>query len=168
MIVASSCCGDRRPTWPAIRAWGRAKRYTERIRFLTARWLLRLFAGLQGDDPRYWQAAALLKHFLANSNEDVPHKSHSSNFDERLFWEYYSVPFRMAFQDARCTCVDGLVQRVERYSDGDQPRSEERCHQPMACRYRLKRWRRGYRSCDAAPSFSQSAASGGGVSESGY
>src|SRR5581483_8007370 len=50
-------------------------------------------------DPRYWQAAALLKHFLANSNEDG-RTSSSSNFDERLFWEYYSVPFRMAFQDA--------------------------------------------------------------------
>jgi beta-glucosidase len=52
--------------------------------------------GLQGDDPKYWQAAALLKHFLANSNEDY-RTSSSSNFDERLFWEYYSVPFRMAF-----------------------------------------------------------------------
>ena len=71
----------------------------ERIRFLTAPWLLSFVRGLQGDDPKYWQAAALLKHFLANSNEDG-RTSSSSNFDERLFWEYYSVPFRMAFQDA--------------------------------------------------------------------
>jgi beta-glucosidase len=52
--------------------------------------------GLQGDDPKYWLSAALLKHFLANSNEN--HRtSSSSDFDERLFWEYYSVPFRMGF-----------------------------------------------------------------------
>jgi len=52
--------------------------------------------GMQGDDPRYWQAAALLKHFLANSNEKGRAGS-SSDFDDRLFYEYYSVPFRMGF-----------------------------------------------------------------------
>ena len=49
--------------------------------------------GLQGDHPRYWQAASLMKHFLANSNENERGRS-SSSFDERLFREYYSVPFR--------------------------------------------------------------------------
>ena len=53
--------------------------------------------GLQGDDPKYWQSAALLKHFLANSNEMFRTEASSSNFDQRLFWEYYSVPFRMGF-----------------------------------------------------------------------
>jgi beta-glucosidase len=60
--------------------------------------------GLQGDDPKYWQAAALLKHFLANSNEDHRNSS-SSNFDERLFWEYYSVPFRMGFLEGGAKAV---------------------------------------------------------------
>jgi beta-glucosidase len=50
--------------------------------------------GLQGDNPKYWQTAALMKHFLANSNENGRGKS-SSNFNERLLREYYSVPFRM-------------------------------------------------------------------------
>ena len=50
--------------------------------------------GLQGDDPNYWLTAALMKHFLANSNEDGRGGS-SSNFDARLLREYYSVPFRM-------------------------------------------------------------------------
>ncbi len=26
--------------------------------------------GLQGDDPGYWKSASLMKHFMANSNED--------------------------------------------------------------------------------------------------
>ena len=39
--------------------------------------------GLQGHHPTYWQAAALLKHFLANSHEDG-RLSTSSDFAERL------------------------------------------------------------------------------------
>jgi beta-glucosidase len=50
--------------------------------------------GLQGDHPKYWLSAALMKHFLANSNENDRDKS-SSDFDARLFHEYYSLPFRM-------------------------------------------------------------------------
>ena len=48
--------------------------------------------GIQGDNPRYWKAASLMKHFLANSNEDSRDSS-SSNFSNRLFREYYSYPF---------------------------------------------------------------------------
>jgi len=51
--------------------------------------------GLQGDDERYWLCAALLKHFCANSNEDDRTRS-SSNFDARLFREYYAWPFEVA------------------------------------------------------------------------
>jgi beta-glucosidase len=49
--------------------------------------------GLQGDHPRYWQAASLMKHFLANSHE-VGREAGCSSFDDRLWREYYSVPFR--------------------------------------------------------------------------
>ncbi len=45
-----------------------------------------------------WEAASLLKHFFANSNETTRGGS-SSNFDNALFWDYYSVPFRMAIED---------------------------------------------------------------------
>jgi beta-glucosidase len=50
--------------------------------------------GLQGDDPKYWLSASLMKHFLANSNENGRDSS-SSDFDERLLREYYSAPFRV-------------------------------------------------------------------------
>ncbi|OIR13222.1 periplasmic beta-glucosidase precursor [mine drainage metagenome] len=53
--------------------------------------------GLQGNDPKYWMTASLMKHFLANSNEDTRTTS-SSDFDERLFREYYSLPFRMGIE----------------------------------------------------------------------
>jgi beta-glucosidase len=78
--------------------WGRSEEVYGEDPFLNGTMVTSFIHGLQGDDPQYWQAASLMKHFLANSNED--HRgSSSSNFDQRLFWEYYSVPFRMGFLD---------------------------------------------------------------------
>jgi len=60
--------------------------------------------GLQGPDAKHWQAASLMKHFLANENENG--RTHtSSDFDERLFREYYSVPFRMGFEEGGSRAV---------------------------------------------------------------
>ena len=76
--------------------WGRSEEVYGEDPFFNGTMVVAYTKGLQGDDPKYWQSAALLKHFLANSNEDF-RTSSSSNFDQRLFWEYYSVPFRMGF-----------------------------------------------------------------------
>lgn len=84
--------------------WGRSEEVYGEDPFLNGTMATAFVHGLQGDDPKYWQAAALLKHFLANENEDQRNSS-SSNFDERLFWEYYSVPFRMAFLDGGAKAV---------------------------------------------------------------
>jgi beta-glucosidase len=74
--------------------WGRTEECYGEDAHLNGTLVVAFTKGLQGDDPKYWQAAALMKHFLANSNENDRDKS-SSDFDERLFHEYYSVPFRM-------------------------------------------------------------------------
>jgi beta-glucosidase len=74
--------------------WGRSEESYGEDPFLNGTMAVAFVKGLQGDDPRYWQAASLLKHFMANSNEDGRGSS-SSDFDERLLREYYSVPFRM-------------------------------------------------------------------------
>jgi beta-glucosidase len=76
--------------------WGRNDESYGEDPFLTGSMSVAFIKGMQGDDANYWQAAALLKHFLANSNETTRGTS-SSDFDERLFREYYSVPFRMGF-----------------------------------------------------------------------
>jgi beta-glucosidase len=76
--------------------WGRSEEVYGEDPFFNGTMVVAFTKGLQGDDPKYWQSAALLKHFLGNSNEDF-RTSSSSNFDQRLFWEYYSVPFRMGF-----------------------------------------------------------------------
>jgi beta-glucosidase len=84
--------------------WGRSEEVYGEDPFFNGTMVAAFAKGLEGDDPKYWQAAPLLKHFLANSNEDHRTES-SSDFDQRLFWEYYSVPFRMGFQDGGATGV---------------------------------------------------------------
>jgi beta-glucosidase len=76
--------------------WGRTDESFGEDPFLTGTMVVAMIKGIQGDDPKYWQAASLLKHFFANSNETTRGHS-SSDFDERLMREYYSVPFRMGF-----------------------------------------------------------------------
>ena len=72
--------------------WGRTEESFGEDPFLTAAMTVAKVKGMQGNDSRYWKAAALMKHFLANSNE-FGRDSTSSNFSERLFHEYYSYPF---------------------------------------------------------------------------
>jgi len=74
--------------------WGRSEESYGEDPYLTGTMATAFVKGLQGDDPKYWLTASLMKHFLANSNEDGRGGS-SSDFDDRLLREYYSVPFRM-------------------------------------------------------------------------
>lgn len=78
--------------------WGRSEESYGEDPYLTGTMTVAFVRGLQGEDPRYWLTASLMKHFLANSNEDGRGGS-SSDFDERLLREYYSVPFRMGVMD---------------------------------------------------------------------
>jgi beta-glucosidase len=84
--------------------WGRSEEVYGEDPFFNGTMAVAFIKGLQGDDPKYWQAAALLKHFLANSNENYRSRS-SSDFDQRLFWEYYSVPFCMGFLEGGAKAV---------------------------------------------------------------
>jgi beta-glucosidase len=72
--------------------WGRTEECYGEDPFFNATMVVAYVKALQGDHPKYWKAASLMKHFFANSNEDTREHS-SSNFDERLFREYYSFPF---------------------------------------------------------------------------
>ena len=74
--------------------WGRNDESYGEDPFFTGTMSAAFIRGMQGDNPKYWQAASLMKHFLANSNETTRGTS-SSDFDERLLREYYSVPFHM-------------------------------------------------------------------------
>ncbi|MGA7852886.1 MAG: glycoside hydrolase family 3 C-terminal domain-containing protein [Candidatus Acidiferrales bacterium] len=77
--------------------WGRSEESYGEDPYLTGTMATAFIKGLQGDNSKYWLTAALMKHFLANSNENGRGGS-SSNFDERLLREYYDVPFRMGVE----------------------------------------------------------------------
>jgi len=78
--------------------WGRTEETYGEDPFLGGTLAAAFARGLAGDDPRYLKATSLLKHFLANSNEDGRFHS-SSDFDERLWREYYAKTFEMAVRD---------------------------------------------------------------------
>lgn len=84
--------------------WGRSEESYGEDPFLNGTMATAFTRGLQGNDSHVWMTASLLKHFLANSNEDGRGGS-SSNFDARLFHEYYSVPFRMAIEDGHADAM---------------------------------------------------------------
>jgi beta-glucosidase len=98
MVWAPQADLDRDPRW------GRSEEVYGEDPILNGTMATAFVHGLQGEDPKYWQAASALKHFLANENEN-DRDSSSANFDERLFWEYYSVPFRMAFLEGGAKAV---------------------------------------------------------------
>jgi len=84
--------------------WGRTEESYGEDPFLVGTLTVAFAQGLQGPDPKHWQAASLMKHFLANENEDG--RTHtSSDFGDRLFREYYSVPFRMGFEQGGSRAV---------------------------------------------------------------
>ncbi|MGI4749269.1 MAG: glycoside hydrolase family 3 C-terminal domain-containing protein [Janthinobacterium lividum] len=98
--------------------WGRTEECYGEDAFFNGTMAVAYIKGLQGNDPKYWLTSALMKHFLANSNERSRDSS-SSNFDERLWREYYSVPFRMGVQlggsrayMASYNAVNGIPQAV--------------------------------------------------------
>lgn len=72
--------------------WGRTEESFGEDPYLTAVMTVAKIKGLQGEHPRYWKTSALMKHFLANSNE-FGRDSSSSNFDNALFRDYYAYPF---------------------------------------------------------------------------
>ncbi len=78
--------------------WGRSEESMGEDPYLVGTMSVAFIHGLQGPDPDHWQASSLMKHFLANENEN-DRSSSSSDFGERLFREYYSVPFRMGFEE---------------------------------------------------------------------
>ncbi len=83
--------------------WGRTEECFGEDAYFNGVMSVAMIKGLQGDDPKYWLSASLLKHFFANSNEDN-RTSTSSNFDTRLFYEYYSLPFHMGFVEGGAKC----------------------------------------------------------------
>ena len=72
--------------------WGRTEECYGEDAFLTSRLAVAFIKGIQGDHPKYWRNASLMKHFVSNSNE-YGRTFSSSNYSDKLFREYYAYPF---------------------------------------------------------------------------
>ncbi len=83
--------------------WGRTEECYGEDPFLNAALVTAYVKGLQGNDAHYWKTASLMKHFLANSNENN-RSYNSSNFDDRLFREYYSYAFYKGVTEGGSQC----------------------------------------------------------------
>ena len=83
--------------------WGRTEECFGEDPFLNGAMVAAYSKGLQGDNPQYWKTASLMKHFLANSNENN-RTYNSSDFDERLFREYYSYAFYKGVTEGGSQC----------------------------------------------------------------
>lgn len=78
--------------------WGRTEECFGEDPTLIGALATAMIQGMQGPDSAYWRASSLMKHFLANSNEDD--RSHtSSDFSERQWREYYSYGFMKGFTE---------------------------------------------------------------------
>jgi beta-glucosidase len=83
--------------------WGRTEECYGEDPYLNGTMVTAYVRGLQGDDPVYWKTASLMKHFLANSNENN-RAYNSSDFDDQLFREYYSWAFYKGVTEGGSQC----------------------------------------------------------------
>ena len=80
--------------------WGRTEECYGEDPHLVATMVKAFVHGLQGDHPHYLRTASLMKHFLANTNENGRGTT-SSTFDDRDFREYHAFGFHAGFVEAR-------------------------------------------------------------------
>jgi beta-glucosidase len=100
--------------------WGRTEESFGEDPYFVGKMSVAFIKGLQGDNPKYLLAAATMKHFLANSNEDGRTKS-SSDFDERNLREYYLVPFQMGIQEGNAQSFMASYNAVNKIPDTVSP-----------------------------------------------
>ena len=78
--------------------WGRTEEVFGEDPYLIGKLAAGFIQGLRGTDPKYFMAASMCKHMMANSNEANRMRS-SSNFDQRLMMEYYGKSFEIALME---------------------------------------------------------------------
>jgi beta-glucosidase len=100
--------------------WGRSEESFGEDPYFVGKMSAGLIQGLQGDNPKYLLAAATMKHFLANSNEDG-RTSSSSDFDERNLREYYLVPFQMGIEEGNAQSFMASYNAVNKIPDTVSP-----------------------------------------------
>jgi beta-glucosidase len=92
--------------------WGRGQETYGEDPYLTGRLGVAFVKGLQGDDPRYYRAAATAKHFAVHSGPEPERHHFDARPSERDLWETYLPAFRDLVVEAKVESVMGAYNRV--------------------------------------------------------
>lgn len=84
--------------------WGRSEESYSEDPYLLSRMAVAFVSGLQGNDSKYLQAVATVKHFVANNSEFNRHTG-SSNLSERFLREYYLPAFEAAIIEGNAMSI---------------------------------------------------------------
>ncbi|MET8851306.1 glycoside hydrolase family 3 C-terminal domain-containing protein [Amycolatopsis sp. NPDC004625] len=84
--------------------WGRNEEGYSEDPYLTGEFAVAYGRGIQGDDPRYLQAAPTLKHFLAYNNE-VNRDTSNSSVPPKILHDYDQQAFKIPLQAGAANAV---------------------------------------------------------------
>src|SRR5690348_10278317 len=84
--------------------WGRNEEGYSEDPYLTGEFATAYGHGMQGDDPRYLQAAPTLKHFLAYNNE-VSRDTSNSSVPPKILHDYDEQAFKIPLQAGAANAV---------------------------------------------------------------
>jgi beta-glucosidase len=91
--------------------WGRIEEAFGEDPFLTSRMTVAFVQGMQGDDPKYLQLAATLKHFAAN-NQEHDRLSLSAQVNERMLHEYFLPHFKAGIMEGRAQSIMSVYNAI--------------------------------------------------------
>lgn len=91
--------------------WGRIEEAFGEDPFLTSHMTVAFVKGMQGDDPKYLQLAATLKHFAAN-NQEQDRLSLSAQVNERMLHEYFLPHFRAGIVEGRAQSIMSVYNAI--------------------------------------------------------
>ena len=101
--------------------WGRIQEVFSEDPFLTGRMGVAYIKGLQGDNPRYLEVAATVKHFAVN-NVETNRQRLSASVDERNLMEYWLPHWKAAIMEghaqsvmASYNAINGVPDSVNKY-----------------------------------------------------
>ncbi|GJM64414.1 glycosyl hydrolase [Persicobacter diffluens] len=92
--------------------WGRGQETYGEDPFLTSRMGVNFVKGLQGDDPRYLQAAACAKHFAVHSGPEKLRHEFDAVCSKQDLYETYLPAFKALVTEANVESVMGAYNRV--------------------------------------------------------
>jgi beta-glucosidase len=92
--------------------WGRGQETYGEDPYLTARLGVAYIRGIQGNDPKYWKAAACTKHFAAHSGPESERHYFNAEVSQKDLWETYLPAFEAAVCEANVAGVMGAYNRL--------------------------------------------------------